>query len=414
VRLEELPFILLALGAAAAASFLLTPLAMRFAAATGAIDEPDAGRRIHQRPIPRAGGLAVVVAFVGVGVVAMLLIGSGRSSGPFPQLYVWGGDAIRRDEIVALLGGSLLAGALGFVDDRWQIRARWQFIFQVLLAAVAVALGVTITFVANPLEFLGDLLDSDTITFAGLGAALVTGLWVVGMINSINFIDGLDGLSAGVALIAALTLGVISLTSGVGSYAPMVALLCAVLAGALAGFLPWNFHPARVFIGTTGVMAVGYALAVLSILGTAKVAVALLVLGVPIIDTFWIITRRLLSGRSPFTPDRGHIHHRLLDLGLTHRGAVLLIYAICAALAVMSIILAGGSGPLYAFMAVVIGSGLLLLLITFRSGTDQALDASSYPDGQAAPSSGRAGGSGEDSGPGGSKRPRRAGRGSTR
>jgi UDP-GlcNAc:undecaprenyl-phosphate GlcNAc-1-phosphate transferase len=201
------------------------------------------------------------------------------------------------------------------------------------------------------------------------------------MINSLNFIDGLDGLSAGVALIAALTLGVISLTSGVGSYAPMVALLCAALAGSLAGFLPWNFHPARVFIGTTGVMAVGYALAVLSILGTAKVAVALLVLGVPIIDTFWIITRRLVSHRSPFTPDRGHIHHRLLDLGLTHRGAVLLIYAICTTLAVMSIVLAGGSGPLYAFLAVVVGSGLLLLLVTFRSGTDEALEASSYPDG---------------------------------
>ena len=381
MRLEELPLILLALGAAAAASFLLTPLAMRFARATGTIDEPDAGRRIHSRPIPRAGGLAVVIAFVGVGVVAMLLIGSGRSAGPFPQLYVWGGDAVRRDELVALLGGSLLAAALGFIDDRWQIRARWQFIFQVLLAAVAVALGVTITFVANPLEFLGGILDSTTITFAGLGAALVTGLWVVGMINSINFIDGLDGLSAGVALIAALTLGVISLTSGVGSYAPMVALLCAALAGSLAGFLPWNFHPARVFIGTTGVMAVGYALAVLSILGTAKVAVALLVLGVPIIDTFWIITRRLVSHRSPFTPDRGHIHHRLLDLGLTHRGAVLLIYAICTTLAVMSIVLAGGSGPLYAFLAVVVGSGLLLLLVTFRSGTDEALEASSYPDG---------------------------------
>jgi UDP-GlcNAc:undecaprenyl-phosphate GlcNAc-1-phosphate transferase len=101
---------------------------------------------------------------------------------------------------------------------------------------------------------------------------------------------------------------------------------------------------------------------------------------VPIIDTFWIITRRLLSRRSPFTPDRGHIHHRLLDLGLTHRGAVLLIYAICAALAVASIVLAGGSGPLYAFLAVIIGSGLLLLLLTFRSGADEALEASSYPD----------------------------------
>ncbi len=107
---------------------------------------------------------------------------------------------------------------------------------------------------------------------------------------------------------------------------------------------------------------------------------ALLILGVPIIDTFWIITRRLLSGHSPFTPDRGHFHHRLLDLGLSHRGAVLLIYAITIVLAVLSLMLAGGSGPLYAFMAIVFASGVLLLLVTFRVGPDQALEASSYPD----------------------------------
>jgi UDP-GlcNAc:undecaprenyl-phosphate GlcNAc-1-phosphate transferase len=386
VRLEELPLILLALVAAAAASFLLTPLAMRFARVAGAIDEPDSGRRVHSRPVPRAGGFAVVVAFVGVDFAAMLLSGASRPSAPFPQLYVWGGDVIRRDELVALLGGSVLASVFGFVDDRWQIRARWQLIFQIILAVVVVGLGVTITFVANPLDFVGGLLGSPTLTFRDLGdaawlaSALVTGVWVVGMINSLNFIDGLDGLSTGVALIAAVTLGLISLVEGVGSYAPMVALLCAALAGALAGFLPWNFHPARVFIGTTGVMAVGYALAVLSIMGTAKVAVAMLVLGVPIIDTFWIITRRLVSRRSPFTPDRGHIHHRLLDLGLTHRGAVLLIYAMCAALGLASIVLAGGSGPLYAFMGMVIASGLLLLLLTIRSGAEQALEASSYPE----------------------------------
>ena len=148
------------------------------------------------------------------------------------------------------------------------------------------------------------------------------------MINSINWIDGLDGLSSGVALIAAVTLGLISLTTQVSQ--PLIAVLCFALAGALLGFLRWNFHPATIFIGTSGVQFVGYTLAVLSILGTAKVAVALLVLGVPIIDTFWIIVRRLLQRRSPFSPDRGHIHHRLLDLGLSHRQTVLLIYGICA------------------------------------------------------------------------------------
>jgi len=134
-------------------------------------------------------------------------------------------------------------------------------------------------------------------------AVVVTTLWIVGMINSINFIDGLDGLSSGVAIIAALTLGVISVTGSFNQ--PEITLLCAILAGSLLGFLPRNFHPAHIFIGTTGVYLVGFALAVLSILGTAKVAVALLVLGVPIIDTFWIIVRRLAAGQSPFTADRG-------------------------------------------------------------------------------------------------------------
>ena len=388
MRLIELPIILVALIAAAAASFLLTPLAMRFARLTGALDTPDYSRRVHSLPIPRAGGLAVVLAFLAVGVITMLLSAGPASptSGPFPFRYAWAGDQMSRDQLLALLIGTGLAAAFGFIDDRWQIRARWQLIFQLCLAGLAVYFGVTIMSINNPLDFMGGLMQ-DPIVFATSSAqpvtvasAFVTTLWIVGMINSINFIDGLDGLSVGVALIAALTLGLISLSDNVGEYTPMVALLCAALGGALAGFLPWNFYPARIFIGTTGVMAVGYALAVLSILGTAKIAVAMLVLGVPIIDTFWIITRRLASRRSPFTPDRGHIHHRLLDLGLTHRGAVLLIYGICASLAVASIVLAGGSGPLYAFMAIVIASGVLLLLLTFRSGADEALEASSYPD----------------------------------
>ncbi len=370
---EALPFLLLVLAAAAAAAFLLTPLAMRVAQASGAIDAPDAGRRVHSRPIPRAGGLAVVAAFVGVGAAALAVNDSAGIVRDF---------RVSHDDLLALLAGVALAAAFGFIDDRWQIRARWQFLLQIALAAFAIALGVTIAFVNNPLDFVGGILSDPRIQFTGLAAVLVTALWIVGMINSINFIDGLDGLSTGVALIAVVTLGFISLTSDLGQYEPMVALLCAVLAGALAGFLPWNFHPARVFIGTTGVFAVGYALAVLSILGSAKVAVALLVLGVPIIDTFWIITRRVLSGHSPFEPDRGHIHHRLLDLGLTHRRAVLLIYGICVVLAVLSVVLAGGSGPLYAFMAIVIAFGLGLFLVTLRSGSEEALDASSYPDGE--------------------------------
>jgi UDP-GlcNAc:undecaprenyl-phosphate GlcNAc-1-phosphate transferase len=154
-----------------------------------------------------------------------------------------------------------------------------------------------------------------------------------------------------------------------------------VLAGALLGFLRWNTHPASIFTGTSGTMVVGYSLAVLSILGSAKVAVALLVLGVPIIDTFWIIVRRLAGGRSPFSPDRGHIHHRLLGLGLSHRQAVLLIYAICAALGVLSLVLSGAN-QYYAFLGVLVGTGLVLLLLAWGGFEDTALEAESYLNGE--------------------------------
>ncbi len=291
--------------------------------------------------------------------------------------------------------GALVALVLGFADDRWQIRARWQLLGQLLLAGIALVGGITFVQIANPFQFLGSAFGKTNLdlTFSvlqfDLGSltiqpvpVLLTTLWIVGMINSINWIDGLDGLSTGVSLIAALTLGVIALTAI--PIEPIVALLCAVLAGSLAGFLPWNFHPARVFIGTSGVMVVGYVLAVLSILGTAKVAVALLVLGVPIIDTFWIIIRRLATGTSPFEPDRGHLHHRLLDLGLTHRGAVLLIYLIAACLGISGLLLSSsGASPLYAFLGIVIAGGLGLYLLTRH--TRDPLDAASYDDEMAEP-----------------------------
>ena len=130
---------------------------------------------------------------------------------------------------------------------------------------------------------------------------------------------------------------------------PLIAVLCFALAGALLGFLRWNFYPAVIFAGTSGVQFIGYSIAVLSILGSAKVAVALLVLGVPIIDTFWIIVRRLAARRSPFSPDRSHIHHRMLDLGLSHRQTVLMIYGICIALGLLSLLLSGVN-QLYAFL----------------------------------------------------------------
>jgi UDP-GlcNAc:undecaprenyl-phosphate GlcNAc-1-phosphate transferase len=244
---------------------------------------------------------------------------------------------------------------------------------QLALAVLVVLAGVTITYLNNPVG------QPAIINLSEPFAIGFTMLWVVGMINSINFIDGLDGLSSGIALIAAATLGLISFTTAAGPAGqPLVGLLCFVLAGSLLGFLRWNFHPATIFIGTSGVMFVGYTLAVLSILGTAKVAVALLVLGVPVIDTFWIIVRRVATGRSPFTPDRGHIHHRLLGLGLSHSQTVLAIYGICIVLAAASFVLSG-TGQLYAFLGLGVAFGLGLFALT-RAESGDALEADSYSE----------------------------------
>jgi UDP-GlcNAc:undecaprenyl-phosphate GlcNAc-1-phosphate transferase len=348
---------------AALLSLVLTPLVRRLVLRYKIVDRP-AARRVNLVPLPRSGGLAISAAFLVV-AATFLFVNGAVGLVPVPATFKTSGA-------VALLLGGAAAATLGAADDLFDLRARWQLAGQLVLAVGAVALGIVISFVNNPF-------GGGVIRFDGAFAAGFAIFWIIGMINSINWIDGLDGLSSGVALIAAVTLGLISLTTQVGQ--PLIAVLCFALAGALLGFLRWNFHPATIFAGTSGVQFVGYTLAVLSVLGTAKVAVALLVLGVPIIDTFWIIVRRISQGRSPFTPDRSHIHHRLLDLGLSHRQTVLAIYAICIALAVLALILTGVT-QLYAFLGVFVASGLILFLPT-RGGfrRPDELEAESYePD----------------------------------
>ena len=355
---EVLPLLIVTFAAAMLIAVGLTPLVRRTMVRLDAIDTPDE-RRVNKSPLPRGGGIAVAFSFLVV-AVGVIVINDRLQLVDVPF-------TIAPQELAALLAGGALATVIGFLDDYYQLRARWQLLGQLGVALLAVAAGITITYLNNPF-------GSGTIPLEGAFAAGFTMLWIVGMINSINFIDGLDGLSTGIALIAALTLGLISLTVTVSQ--PFIAVLCFALAGALLGFLRWNFHPATIFIGTSGVMFVGYTLAVLAILGTAKVAIALLVLGVPIIDTFWIIVRRVANGRSPFTPDRGHIHHRLLDLGLSHGQTVLVIYALCVGLALLSFLLSG-TGQLYAFMGLAVAFGLALFLFT-REETVDALEAETY------------------------------------
>jgi UDP-GlcNAc:undecaprenyl-phosphate GlcNAc-1-phosphate transferase len=356
-----LPALVVAFLAAAALSYALTPGVRRLAVRFGAIDRPS-HRRVNTSPVPRGGGLAVAAAFL---LVATTLVALNA------QLhFVALPTTLRNEQLLALLLGGAIAASLGAIDDYVDLRARWQLAFQLALAGFAVGLGVVIAAVNNPF-------GPGVIRLQPIFAIAFTILWIVGMINSINFVDGLDGLSAGIGLIAAVTLGLISLTTQIGQ--PFVAMLCLAFAGSLAGFLRWNFHPAAIFIGTSGVFFVGYTLALLSIAGTAKVAVALLVLGVPIIDTFWIIVRRIVQGRSPFSPDRGHLHHRLLDLGLSHRQTVLLIYAICVGLGVLSLVLSGAD-QLYAFLGVFVVIGIVLLVLARGGFVADELEADTYED----------------------------------
>jgi len=346
--------------AATLLALALTPIVRRVVIRYEIIDRPEE-RRVNLIPVPRAGGLAIAASFLLV-ALAFLVVNERTNTISVPITF-------EPPQVAALLLGGAAAAALGAIDDLFDLRARWQLLGQVVLAAGAVAAGITIEFIANPF-------GPGVQRFDGAAAAALTIFWIVGMINSINWIDGLDGLSSGVSFIAAVTLGIISLTSQVGQ--PLIAVLCFALAGSLLGFLRWNFHPATIFAGTSGVQFVGFTLAVLAILGTAKVAVALLVLGVPIIDTFWIIVRRLSQGRSPFTPDRSHIHHRLLDLGLSHRQTVLVIYGICLVLALLALLLSGVS-QLYAFVGVFLAFGLVLFLPT-RGRFRDDLEADSYED----------------------------------
>jgi UDP-GlcNAc:undecaprenyl-phosphate/decaprenyl-phosphate GlcNAc-1-phosphate transferase len=342
--------IVVAFLAAAIVALVLTPVVRRLVLRYEMVDRPEA-RRVNVIPIPRGGGIATATAFIAVSVLFIAALGEAWL---LPLQLPPGSRSTITSQLIALLVGGAAAAALGAIDDFVDLRARWQLAGQVGLGVFAVVLGINIGFIANPF-------GGSTIEFGGLVAAGFTIFWVVGMINSINFIDGLDGLSSGIAFIAAVTLGLINLTAG--NAQPTLAVICFILAGSLLGFLRWNLHPASIFPGTSGVQFVGYTLALLSILGTAKVAVALLVLGIPIIDTFWIIVRRLLEGRSPFSPDRGHIHHRMLDLGLSHRQTVFAIYGICLLLAVLALLLSGVT-QLYAFMGVFLAFGLVLFIPT--------------------------------------------------
>jgi len=326
IDMQILLSVFLALGSALVISFISTPLARAFAQKVGAIDVPKDARRVHNHPIPRLGGLAIFLGFI-MGVLLFADI----------DLQVRG-----------ILLGSVIVVTIGVIDDTIPLPAMLKFVVQIVAAIVPVVCGVRIEIFSNPFFWI----DAEYITL-GVWSIPVTILWIVGITNSVNLIDGLDGLAVGVSAIASMSMLVISLVLGQWN----IALILAALVGACIGFMPYNLNPARIFMGDTGALLLGYVLATVSVTGLFKFyaivsfAVPLLALGLPLFDTIFAIVRRLLKGQNPMSPDRGHLHHRLIDMGLSQKQAVAILYAISAVLG-LSAVLITTSGEMKAIILV--------------------------------------------------------------
>lgn len=300
---------------------VITPFVRRWAFKCGALDRPDP-RKVHDRVMPRLGGLAVYISFV----LAVLLT---REVSP---------------QVAGLIAGSTLIVLLGILDDTRGVSPRFKLAGQVMAALAIIPFGLEVKSLTNPL--------SDQAIALGWLAVPVTVLWLVSVTNAVNLIDGLDGLAGGTSCIAALTLaGVVWIdihhaNANGGTPGQWDALILAlILAAAALGFLRYNFYPARIFLGDSGSMFLGFSLAALSVMGMAKSAtfisifVPIVILGIPILDTFFAIVRRYADHRPIFSPDREHLHHRLVELGLSHRQAVLCIYAVSMVLGLSAILL---------------------------------------------------------------------------
>jgi len=322
-----------------ALAYLITPLVARAARRWHVLDKPSA-RKLHARPIPRAGGVALALAFA-ISLAAVIAL---HDISLLPLEL----DA----RSIALFVGGLLALLLGLCDDVRSLGARWKLMAQIGVALVAYAGGIHIGIVYLP--------GAGELALGGLSLPL-TVFWFLLIMNALNLIDGLDGLASGITLFVALTLLIVwNSPSNL-----VVALALAALAGASLGFLGHNFHPASIFLGDSGSYFLGYNLAALSVLGSLKseTAVAILIpiiaLGVPVIDALWSPVRRFILGHRIFMPDRDHIHHRLLQLGYTHRRAVLLLYGITILMGVVSLTLIHAQDDRAALVLVLVGSGVI-------------------------------------------------------
>ena len=302
----KLVFALVAFVCAALLAYSITPAVRVLAFKIGAVDIPLDGRRIHKKPIPRIGGLAIYLSFL---ITTLLFCDVSRV-----LVTIW-------------IGGFALV-AIGILDDIFRLNAWIKLIVQVTVAVFAV--------------FNGNLIDHINLggyISLGIFSFPLTILWIVGLTNAINFIDGLDGLACGVSAISTVSMLLVVLLHG-----DLVStLLCGILLGSCIGFLPFNSNPARIFMGDTGALFLGFTLSILSVNGVFKLhavlsfIVPLIMFALPLFDTLFAIVRRVLAGKSPFAPDRGHIHHRLIDMGFTQKESVRILYAICGILGLVAV-----------------------------------------------------------------------------
>lgn len=314
---KENIFLILTFVVAFGFSFAATPIAYRLAFKLGAIDVPKDKRRVHKKPTPRLGGVAIVFGFM----VAICCFGE-----------------ITR-EFAAILVGAAIIFVMGIVDDCKDLPAKFKFVIQIIAAIVVMVGGnIRITVFTNPNIFS----DNPYMVLPDWMSVIVTIVWIVFITNAVNFIDGLDGLAAGVSAIMSVSLVFISLR--MQEYA--VAVIGLALMGACFGFLPFNFNPAKIFMGDCGSTFLGFILATLSIQGVFKsyaiisFAVPLLILGLPLFDAMFAMIRRIWHGKNPMSADRGHLHHRLIDTGFSQKQTVFILYAISAVLGITAVLLA--------------------------------------------------------------------------
>lgn len=321
-------------------SLFMTPAAKKVAVSLGAVDIPKDNRRVHKRPMPLMGGLAIYVSVI-VSSLAFL--------------------PVDKTLISIIIGGTLILIS-GIIDDMKGLSPKAKLAFQVIAAVVLIYGDVKIDAVTNPFGGPGSVLVLDGFSIP------LTIFWVVGITNTLNLIDGLDGLAAGVTMISSLSF---LFVANRFNYLPIM-IMSAIVAGSCLGFLPYNFKPAKIFMGDTGALFLGFILAALSIEGVMKsvatiaVIVPIIILGVPIFDTTFAIFRRLLNGKSIAEADKGHLHHRLLQRGFSQRNTVLILYTISAAFGICAILISSIDSKKAVMFSVIIC--IIIILLAMKMG----------------------------------------------